>query len=178
MPETKKLACACGTLKLEVEAAPIIAVECYCNSCRSAAARIAALPGAPQVAGANGGTHYLMYRKDRVRFVSGADQLAGFLLTPESHTRRVVAKCCNTPIFTEFQNGHWLSMYASLWPAADRVSATERTMTSDLPAGTVLPTDKLNSKTQSLGFMGKLLLAWVAMRFRVPKVDVPGEIAA
>ena len=116
--DTTKFACACGSLKLEVEADPIITVECYCNSCRSAAARMAALPGAPDVAGAQGGTHYLMYRKDRVQFVSGAERLGAFRLKPESHTRRVVATCCNTPLFAEFQNGHWLSMYGTLWPEA------------------------------------------------------------
>ncbi len=177
MPVTTNLACACGTLKVEVEAAPIMAVECYCNSCRSAAARISALSGAPQVAGEHGGTHYLMYRKDRVRFVAGTEQLGAFRLTPQSHTRRVLASCCNTPVFAEFQSGHWLSMYASLWPEAERPPATERTMTSDLEDGTALPADITNSRTQSLGFMGKLLLAWVAMGFRVPRVDVPKEIA-
>lgn len=177
MHVTSRLGCACGKLRIEVEGAPVMAVECYCDSCRSAAARMSALPGAPQVAGEAGGTHYLMYRKDRVRFSSGAEQLGGFRLTPKSHTRRVIATCCNTPVFAEFQNGHWLSMYANLWPAAVRPAATERTMTSDLPEGTVLPADKVNSRTQSLRFMGRLMAAWVAMGFRVPKVDVPKEIA-
>lgn len=178
MPETTKLACACGSLKLEVEADPIITVECYCNSCRSAAARMAKLPGAPDVAGERGGTHYLMYRKDRVEFVAGAERMGAFTLTPQSHTRRVVATCCNTPLFAEFQNGHWLSMYATLWPEDARPAATERTMTSDLPEGVTLPADKVNSRTQSLGFMGKLLLAWVAMGFRTPKINVQGTVDA
>ena len=51
-------------------------------------------------------------------------------------------------------------------------------MTSDLPDGVVLPADIVNSRTQSLGFMGKLLLAWVAMGFRVPKVEVPASVDA
>jgi hypothetical protein len=51
-------------------------------------------------------------------------------------------------------------------------------MTSDLPDASVLPNDLPNAKTQPLGFMAKLLWAWVAMGFKTPKVAVAGTLNA
>ena len=118
------------------------------------------------------------YRKDRVRFVSGQEQMRAFRLKPDSPTRRVVAACCNTPLFTEFQGGHWLSLYGALWPAGTLPPPDVRTMTRDLPDPSVLPADVPNLKTHSGVFMWKLLWAWVAMGFRVPKIEVAGELNA
>ena len=122
-------------------------------------------------------TRFVLYRKDRVRFLKGTDLLREFRLTPETKTRRVVATCCNTPVFLEFQNGHWLSLYGGLWPAGTLPPLQLRTMTSDLPAGTVLPDDVPNMKQQSGAFFVKLLGAWIAMGFRSPKLAfVKGEL--
>jgi hypothetical protein len=127
---------------------------------------------------ASGTTPFVLYRKDRVRFLKGADRLREFRLSPDAPTRRVIATCCNTPVFLEFQKGHWLSLYGGLWPAGTRPALEMRTMTSDLPAGTELPDDVPNGKRQSARFFAKLLGAWVAMGFRSPKVpEVSGEIA-
>ena len=53
-----------------------------------------------------------------------------------------------------------------------------RTQTGDLPQGTVLDDSLPSGTRQTLGFYGKLLGSWVAMGFKVPKIDVKGEIAA
>ncbi|WP_047855216.1 GFA family protein [Archangium gephyra] len=179
MKQTTQLRCACGQTHLEVQGAPIISAECHCNSCRTAGGRMQSLPSAPPVLEPNGGTRFILYRKDRVRFLEGAHLLKAFRLEPESSTRRVLAACCNTPIFLEFQNGHWLSLYGCLWPAGTLPRLELRTMTSDLPAdrARALPDDVPNSKTQSVSFFVKLLGAWIAMGFRSPKVTgVSGEI--
>ena len=168
------LACRCGTVRLAVHGAPIIAAECHCDSCRAAARRLGDRPGAPDVRAANGGVPYALYRKDRVRFLAGTEALQGFRLTPASKTRRVVAGCCATPIFTEFESGHWLSLFASLWPGETRPAPEIRTMTGDRPAGTVLDASVPNARRHTASFMLKLLGAWVAMGFRVPKVTVAG----
>jgi hypothetical protein len=168
------LACRCGTVRLAVRGSPIIAAECHCTSCRAAAGRLAALPGAADVRAANGGVRCVLWRKDRVRFLAGAERLQEFRLTPASKTRRVVAGCCGTPVFTEFERGHWLSLFSSLWPRETRPAPDLRTMTSDLAPGTALPDDMPNCRHQSVGFFAKLLSAWVAMGFRVPKVTVAG----
>ena len=88
-------------------------------------------------------------------------------------TRSLAATCCNTPVFLEFAGGHWLSLYAHLWPTAARPPLQLRTMTKDLPPGTSLPTDVPNANTQSARFMVKLLTAWIAMGFRAPKLAFP-----
>ena len=178
MTGTIQLKCACGTVHIDIEGDPILAAECCCNSCREANGRLQKLPGAPAVLGPHGQTPYIMYRKDRVRFAAGAEQLRELRLKPDSPTRRVVAACCNTPVFLEFQNGHWLSLYAGLWPAEARPAPQLRTMTSDLPDAGILPADLPNARTQSFGFMWKLLASWVAMGFKTPKVAVAGELQA
>jgi len=172
LAETTTLACRCGTVRLAVEKAPIITAECYCTSCRTAGARFAALPDAPAFQNAAGGTPYALYRKDRVRFLAGTDRLRQYRLRPNAHTRRVVATCCNTPVFTEFASGHWLSLFAVLWPPVTRPAMQLRTMTSDLPPEVQLDDRLPNARTQTLGFFAALLGAWIAMGFRVPQLDL------
>ena len=110
--------------------------------------------------------------------MQGSANLKEFRLKPESKTRRVVATCCNTPVFAEFQNGHWLSLYGCLWPAGTLPALEMRTMTMDLPAGTALPDDVPNARRQTVSFFVKLLSAWIAMGFRSPKIAVNGELRA
>ncbi|RKH44876.1 GFA family protein [Corallococcus sicarius] len=172
MTQATPLGCVCGQVQLAVDGAPIVTAECHCNSCRAAGARLQALPSAPSFLEPHGGTRFVLYRKDRVRFLKGTDLLKEFRLTPEAPTRRVVATCCNTPVFLEFKNGHWLSLYDCLWPAATRPTPEMRTMLSDLPAGTQLPGDVPSGKRHSLSFFARLLGAWIAMGFRVPKITV------
>jgi hypothetical protein len=177
MNPTTQLACTCGEVQLHVEKAPIISAECHCNSCRAAGARLQTL-GARPVLKANGGTHFVLYRKDRIRFSKGAERLKAFRLTPEATTRRVVATCCNTPVFLEFKGGHWLSLYAGLWPKDTLPPLDLRTMTSDRPEGAVLDAEVPSGTRQTLAFYAKLLGAWIAMGFRSPKVAVNGEVGA
>jgi len=173
---SRELACRCGKVHMTVSDAPLLVVECQCESCRKASAQLAALPGGMRpVAGTAGGTHYLMYRKDRASITAGAENLVAYRLTDKSHTRRIVAGCCNTPLFAEFEGGHWLSMYAGLWPETVRPAATMRTMVSDMPPGQQVPDDIPSARKQSLGFVWALLSAWAAMGFRAPKIAVAEE---
>ena len=172
-----KLACTCGRVTLELRKAPIVSSECYCNSCRAAGARLQTLPAAAPILDANGGTRFVLYRKDRIRFPAGAELLKEFRLVPGAKTRRVVASCCNTPVFLEFENGHWLSLYGGLWPQDTLPPLELRTMTSDLPAGTLLDDAVPNGRRQSVSFFAKLLGAWIAMGFRSPRIAfVNGEL--
>lgn len=173
-PHLTDLACTCGKVRLAVELAPIISSECYCDSCRTAGARLQTLPGARPILGENGASRFVLYRKDRVRFLAGIEHLREFRLTPASTTRRVVATCCNAPVFLEFKGGHWLSLYGNLWPAGTLPPIELRTMTGDLPDPSVLSADVPNGRRQSLAFFAKLLGAWIAMGFRVPRIEVPG----
>ncbi len=172
------VACKCGRTRLELTGGPICVTECLCNSCREAAGRIARLPGGPDILTAYGATPCAEYRKDRVRIVAGAENLREFRLTPTSGTRRVIAACCNTPVFIEAKGGHWVSLYLHLWPKSAAPKAEFRTMTGDLADLSGLPDDIPNLKTHSVRFFAKLFAAWVAMGFRNPKIAVGGKIDA
>lgn len=145
--------------------------ECYCDSCRKAGAVLEALPGAPAVIGQASGTHFVVQRKDRIAALSGTEHLREHRLTPESKTRRVVATCCNTPMFLDFADGHWFSIYAGRFAAESLPAVEERTMLKDMPEGFAPPPDARNSQRWSLRFMARLMAAWAAMRFRTPKTD-------
>ena len=174
---TTTLACACGRFHVEVDGAPFITAECHCNSCRSAAHRLAALPPSFPLTSASGGVPYVLYRKDRVRFPDGTASLAEFRLSDSAPTRRVLTTCCNTPVFTEFQGGHWLSLFAGLWPAATRPPMQIRTQTGSVPEGTKLDDSLPSSGMVTAGFYAKLLWAWIAMGFKVPKVEVERKVS-
>ncbi|MDZ7602179.1 MAG: DUF6151 family protein [Hoeflea sp.] len=176
MHRDQTLACGCGQVRLRVEGPPIASVECLCTSCRTAAHHLEALPGAPRIVDDKGATPFVMQRKDRVAILDGEDRLSAFRLQPEAGTRRVVATCCNTPMFLEFLGGHWLSLYAGLWPDALRPPLEMRTMAGDFPDPAALPDDVPNLKQHSLRFYARLLGAWARMGFRNPKIEVKGEL--
>ena len=73
-------------------------------------------------------------------------------------------------MFLDFKGGHWLSLYAGLWPDDARPAVEMRTMAGDLPDPAALPADVPNMKNQGGPFMFRLLWAWIAMGFRVPKL--------
>lgn len=171
--DTQALHCRCGKVHIVVSGAPIIRAECHCNSCRTAGARIEALPGATAFREDNGATRFVMYRKDRVRIESGQDLLVAYHLGGSS-TRRVVASCCNMPVFLEFKGGHWLSLYGTLWPAG-MARPDIATVVGDAPAGTVLDDSVPSGGLVTAGFFARLLGAWVAMGFKVPKIDLEGR---
>lgn len=145
----KPAVCTCGQVRLELAGSPIVATACHCADCQQAGRSLDALPGAAPVLDDHDGTAFVMYRKDRVRCVRGEAMLAEYRLTPESPTRRIVAKCCNTAIFLDFTKGHWLSIYRG------RVSLTK---------GSAV-------ERKSRVFILDLIWAWGMMRFRTPKIE-------
>ncbi len=172
--KVRTASCRCGAVAFEAVGAAIVTAACYCTSCQEAGRRIAELAGAPPVLRADGGTDFVLQRKDRVRCIRGGERLHEHRLKPGSPTRRMVAGCCNSAMFLEFSKGHWLSLYR------DRLSegappVEMRVMTADRREGVDLPDDVPSYATHSGKFMWKLLSAWAAMGFRTPKVDgVPG----
>lgn len=170
-PETRTASCQCGAVTLELTGKPIVAATCYCQSCQTAGAAFAALPGATPVVGADGGTPYVLMRKDRLAWRSGSEQLQEHRLTPDSPTRRFMAQCCNAPVALEFTKGHWLSVYAARLAEGERPAAEMRTIVGDRPAGVELPGDIPNYRTPSGKFMWRLLTAWIAMGFRAPPLE-------
>ncbi len=176
MSPIHRLGCACGEVQLTASGTPIASVECCCDSCRAAGARLERLPGAKSVLDRYGATRFVLYRKDRIRFAAGADHLKAFRLSAGAGSRRVVASCCNTPVFLELKGGHWLSLYGGLWSEDTLPTLEMRTMTGDLTDPSILPRDVPNLERQSWPFFATLLKAWVAMGFRSPRIDVQGDI--
>lgn len=172
--------CRCGKVAFELTGRPILTATCHCDSCRRAAAVLEALPGAPPVRSAEGSADFVLARKDRARPVTGADRLREHRLGPKASTRRVVAECCASPMFLEFENGHWLSVYRDRIAPEDRPPIQMRTMTKDLGSAAA----DLDPSIPSVGmmapaFMGRLLGAWIAMGFKVPPTDyVKGTLDA
>ena len=165
---TTQLSCQCGAVRMEARDAPIIVAQCFCQSCREAKRRMEALPGAPAVVGVQGSSHYVLYRKDRVRITAGKDKLRNFRLSPKTSTRRVVATCCNTPVLTELKGGHWASLYGNLWHGQSLPAPDLRTQTGDLPQGVVLDGNVPKGGWATARFFSKLLGAWIAMGFKAP----------
>lgn len=172
----QSLACRCGSARLLLSGPPIQVSECLCTSCRTAGTRLAGLPGAHDIRTALGATPTADYRKDRVEVVAGAEHLAEFRLTPAPGTRRIVATCCNTPLFVEMQGAHWLSLYLHLWPDAARPQPQFRTMARDWPEQSALPAGLPNLQTHSFRFYARLLGAWIAMGFANPTIGVEKRI--
>ncbi len=157
--------CSCGSVELEAVGAPITSVACYCASCQEGSRQIEALPKGRPVCDPDGGTAYALYRKDRIEYSEGSQLLRGYKLRNESSTRRVVATCCDSPMFLDFKGGHWLSIYqTALW--RDLPPLEMRVHTKSRPAGSDLPNDVPNHQGYSLRFMAKLFAAWIPMLLR------------
>lgn len=176
MGQVTTLTCRCGSVALTLTGPSIASVECLCNSCRTAGPLLASLPDASPVLDDKGATPFVMQRKDRMQIAKGRDLLANVRLSGDAKTRRVVATCCNTPLFLELPAGHWASVYGTLWPADTRPAPQMRTMTGDLADDSTLPDDIPNLKSHSFGFFAKLLGAWVKMGFRNPKIVVERDL--
>jgi hypothetical protein len=138
LKQNRIVACSCGSVELETTGAPILGAACYCVDCQEAGRRIEQLPNAPRVLDPDGGTDYLLYRKDRLKCVKGAELLLDHRLKEESVTTRVVAKCCNSAMFLDFQKGHWFSVYRTRFsgdvpPLQMRIQTKFRTRTTGDP---------------------------------------------
>jgi hypothetical protein len=162
--------CRCGKVELRIVGAPILRGICYCSSCQEAGRRYQVVSGADSGLSEDGGTDYVLYRKDRIRCVQGGGLLEERRLKPGTPTRRMYASCCNTAMFLDFTGGHWLTVYRSRLPS-DIPPATMRMMTADRPEGVILPNDTANYPGHSAKFMLKLVLAWIAMGLRRPAVN-------
>ncbi|HEY4374820.1 MAG TPA: DUF6151 family protein [Burkholderiales bacterium] len=162
--------CRCGKVELEAIGLPILSAACYCKSCQAAGSHFGQLPFASPVLNADGGTDYLLDRKDRVQCMKGEALLEEYRLKPESPTRRMITTCCNSPMFADFTKGHWLSLYRNRFPA-DAPPIEMRVMTQSRREGVVLADDLPNYSGASGKFMFRLITAWIAMGFRRPEIS-------
>ena len=157
--------CACGAVEIEAVGRPIAAPVCYCDDCQQAAAQIEATPGAAPFRDSEGGTPFLAFRKDRVRYTRGEQSLTKLKLRDGSPTNRKLAACCNSVLVLDFDDAkHWVDIYSA------RVNG-------DAPRPEMLICTKFAGKTLANpdrvpaysgyppGFLMKILAARIAMLF-------------
>jgi hypothetical protein len=155
--------CACGKVELEMDGAPIIVVVCYCDDCQEGGRRIEALPHAPPVLDSDGGTPLLVFRKDRVRCSKGTTLLKSLKLNERSATNRVIATCCHSAMYLNFDDGkHWLDVYRPRL-RGESPPVEMRVCTKFKPAGDPLPNDIPSFPGFSFRFLARLLGARFAM---------------
>jgi hypothetical protein len=155
--------CSCGGVELEAVGTPIFCGVCYCDDCQRGARQIEALPNALAVQGADGGTACILYRKDRVRCAKGASLLKSLKIKQTSATNRVVATCCNSGMFMNFDDSrHWVSAYRSRFHG-NLPPIQMRVCTKFRPDGPDLSTEVPNASGYPVKMLIPLLTTRVAM---------------
>ena len=155
--------CSCGSVELEASGAPITSVVCYCDDCQKGSRDIESLPNAAPVLDPDGGTAYIVYRKDRIRCSRGAALLKSHKIRVESVTNRVFAACCNSAMFLSFDDAkHWVDVYrprlkGNIPPLQMRIC------TKSKPDNGVVPSDVPSHPTFPFKFLAKLFAARIAM---------------
>ncbi len=99
----------------------------------------------------------MLYRKDRFSGIRGDQLLQSLRLREKSPARRVIASCCSSPIFLDFEKGHWFSVYRSR--IADAPPPQMRIQTRFKPKDAEIPNDVHAYSTFPLKFVAKLMLA-------------------
>lgn len=156
--------CVCGAVELETSGAPIWSIACHCDDCQQGSAQIEQLPGAESFLDSGGGTAYLLVRKDRMTYRKGKELLRDYRLKESSPTRRVVATCCNSFMFLEYQKGHWYSMRRERF-GADAPALQMRVQTQFKPERGRIPKDAPQYSSYPIRLIAKLMLARVGMLF-------------
>jgi hypothetical protein len=163
LKNTTIVCCACGNVELECIGDLITNVVCYCNDCQEGSRQIEALPNASPAKGADGGTAYVIYRKDRLRCSKGASLLKGYKISERSVTNRVIASCCNLAMFLNFDHGkHWVDVYRSRFQR-DAPPLQMRICTKFKPHNYNIPSDVPGYSGYPFKFLMKLLTARIAM---------------
>jgi hypothetical protein len=157
--------CSCGKVEIEAYGRPITSVVCYCDDCQKGSRQIEILPNAVPILGQDGGTAYILYRKDRIKYSKGAELLKGYKLDEKSTTSRVVAACCNSAMVMRFDDmKHWVPMYRGRFQG-DIPPLQWRICTKFKPKDALIPNDVPSSARYPAGFMWKLLTSRMSMLF-------------
>jgi hypothetical protein len=110
--------CRCGAVEIGAWAEPIVVTACYCDDCQAAAERIAASADVPPAASDDGGTEFMVCRRDRIACTRGAQNLQAMRLTDATKTRRMIAGCCATPMYVGFDDKKpWVSAFRASFGA-------------------------------------------------------------
>jgi hypothetical protein len=155
--------CACGRVRCQASGKPIASAVCYCEDCQEGARRIEALPHAPRICDADGGTPMLVFRDDRFACVSGEELLVSHKLKENSPTRRMAASCCNSGMFAKFEPGFWISAFRVRFEGDDLPPIEMRNQIEHRRADSELPRDAPGYRGYPLRLFAKLGAARLAM---------------
>ena len=162
---TRIARCACGKVEIEAFDAPITSTVCYCDTCQAGSRQIEALPNAAPILGLDGGTAYILYRKDRIKYSKGEELLKGYKVDEKSATNRVVATCCNSAMVMRLGDPmHWVPIYRGRFHGA-LPPLEYRICTKFKPANAEISNDVPSSDMYPAGLMWKLLSSKIAMIF-------------
>jgi hypothetical protein len=105
----------------------------------------------------------VLYRKDRVAYSKGVDQLRDYKLDDASPTNRAVAACCNTAMLMRFDDAkHWIPVYRARF-AGEAPRLDWRICTKYAPENADIPKDVPSASMYPPGLMWKLLASRIAM---------------
>ena len=160
---TRIARCSCGKVEIEAVGGPIASTACYCDTCQEGSRQIEALPNAAPILSPDGGTAYILYRKDRIRYSKGTELLKGYKIEEKSTTNRVVATCCNSAMVMRFDDAkHWVPIYRGRFHD-DTPPLQWRICTKFKPANAEIPYDVPISTMYPAGLIWKLLIAKLSM---------------
>jgi hypothetical protein len=168
MQEQRVAQCVCSSVQLELRGAPIYRLVCYCDDCQAGAQQIEALtsPQASAVLDADGGSNFLMYHKRQVQCVRGAQLLRPLKLRPGSPTNRLVASCCNSAMYLNFDDRRfWIDVFRSRLQGQGP-PVQRRIFTKFMPDPSRLPRDVPSHSQVPLSVIARLVLAGIAARLR------------
>ena len=157
--------CSCTSVEIELFGPPITSAVCYCDTCQEGSRQIDALTEAVPTLGPDGGTAYVLYRKDRISYSKGAELLKEYKLEEKSTTSRVVATCCNSAMVMRFDDiRHWVPVYRARFQ--ENIPPLQwRLCTKFKPENAVLPTDVPSATMYPAGLGWKLLTSKLSMLF-------------
>ena len=155
--------CSCGNVEIEAFGTPITSTVCYCDTCQEGSRQIEALPNAVPILGPDGGTAYVLYRKDRIKYSKGAELLKRYKIDEKSTTSRVVATCCNAAMVMQFDDAkHWVPVYRGRFQG-EMPPLEWRICTKFKPENAEIPKDIPSSAMYPAGLMLKLLTSKLSM---------------
>lgn len=157
--------CACGKVVLGLVGNPVLTTTCYCADCQSAAFHFEKRFGRALMT-EDGGTDHVLWPKKALTCLSGAEELAEYRLNAHTHTRRVVATCCGTPMFLDYTKGSWVTLYRDRLAPENRPRIEMRVMLRDRVGKARLPDDCRNLPRYSPRIFACLLRTAAQQGFR------------
>jgi hypothetical protein len=156
--------CVCGKVELKVVGKPVISTACHCADCSEGSRRLETLPDAPPILDSFGGTPHILFRKDRVEYLKGAELFKNIQVDKDS-PKRVYASCCNSYLFMDLPKPmQWVPIHRNRFPSD--APPIEIRINAKFKAGENTPNDVPVYSSIPISFVLKLLGTVPAMLFK------------